>query len=106
MRIRNTLDSKNTSKDGEHTTNCNGDHAHRDSEGLEEELKLLIGEFGAEVVYKRMNLAQPKHTKCLQGGRGETFSCGIVVLLSATLEKEYVHREGGEVGRCDREAIE
>lgn len=51
MRLRNrqTAHSKDTPKDGEHTTNCNSDHAHRDSEGLEEEFKLLIGEFGAKV---------------------------------------------------------
>ena len=99
------LHPKDTSQDGEHTTNSNGDHAHRDSEGLEEELKLLIGEFGAEVVHKRMNLAQPKHTESLQIGRGETFSCGIVVLISATLGEECVHGGWGEK-RSDREAIE
>lgn len=68
MRLRNrqTAHSKDTPKDGEHTTNCNSDHAHRDSEGLEEEFKLLIGEFGAKVVHKRMDLAKSKHTKCLQ----------------------------------------
>ena len=95
MRPRNRLHSKDTSKDGEHTTSCNGDHAHRDSEGLEEELKLLIREFGAEVVHKCMNLAQAKHTECLQGGRGETFSCGIVVLIQPHWEKSVCMGRGG-----------
>lgn len=88
-----TAHSKDTSKDGEHTTDCNSDHAHRDSEGLEEEFKLLIGEFGAEVVHKCMDLAQPKHTKCLQERKRKTFSDGIVVLVSATV----CALEGGEV---------